>query len=102
MELEKARVELQNARRQCELVKSLLADATTEKEIMYEVCRLPPRRLSVFNVGLFRRSTRSWTACIMMPTSQRMKRGQPCLRIYDGLKNPETRSPRRTRMCQVI
>ncbi|KAJ7638992.1 hypothetical protein FB45DRAFT_904439 [Roridomyces roridus] len=35
-ELEKARLELQNARRQCELVKSLLADATAEKEIMYE------------------------------------------------------------------
>ncbi|KAJ6515729.1 hypothetical protein C8R45DRAFT_957434 [Mycena sanguinolenta] len=35
-ELEKTRLELQNARRQCELVKSLLADATAEKEIMYE------------------------------------------------------------------
>ncbi|KAG1752636.1 uncharacterized protein EDB91DRAFT_1103601 [Suillus paluster] len=35
-ELEKARVELQNTKRQCELVKSLLADATAEKEIMYE------------------------------------------------------------------
>jgi len=34
--LEKARVELQNTKRQCELVKSLLADATAEKEIMYE------------------------------------------------------------------
>jgi hypothetical protein len=36
-ELEKTRLELQNARRQCELVKSLLSDATAEKEIMYEV-----------------------------------------------------------------
>jgi len=36
-DLEKTRVELQNAKRQCELVKSLLADATAEKEIMYEV-----------------------------------------------------------------
>lgn len=36
-DLEKARVELQNTKRQCELVKSLLADATAEKEIMYEV-----------------------------------------------------------------
>ncbi|KAJ7590868.1 hypothetical protein C8J56DRAFT_934088 [Mycena floridula] len=35
-ELEKARLELQNSRRQCEVVKSLLTDATTEKEIMYE------------------------------------------------------------------
>ncbi|KAJ7904679.1 hypothetical protein B0H14DRAFT_3079502 [Mycena olivaceomarginata] len=35
-DLEKTRLELQNARRQCELVKSLLADATAEKEIMYE------------------------------------------------------------------
>lgn len=31
-------MELQNTKRQCELVKSLLADATAEKEIMYEVC----------------------------------------------------------------
>jgi len=30
-------VELQSTKRQCELVKSLLADATTENEIMYEV-----------------------------------------------------------------
>ncbi|KAF5388006.1 hypothetical protein D9615_000543 [Tricholomella constricta] len=35
-ELEKTRLELQNAKRQTELVKSLLADATAEKEIMYE------------------------------------------------------------------
>ncbi|KAJ3506741.1 hypothetical protein NLJ89_g6700 [Agrocybe chaxingu] len=35
-ELERTRLELQNSRRQCELVKSLLADATAEKEIMYE------------------------------------------------------------------
>ncbi|KAA1466780.1 hypothetical protein DENSPDRAFT_767026 [Dentipellis sp. KUC8613] len=34
--LEKARAELQNARRQCDLVKDLLADTTAEKEIMYE------------------------------------------------------------------
>jgi len=36
LDLEKTRVELQNTKRQCELVKSLLADATAEKEIMYE------------------------------------------------------------------
>ncbi|KAG6869324.1 hypothetical protein C0993_000077 [Termitomyces sp. T159_Od127] len=36
-ELDKAKLELQNARRQTELVKSLLADATAEKDIMYEV-----------------------------------------------------------------
>jgi chromosome segregation ATPase len=35
-EFEKAKVELQNVKRQCELVKSLLADATAEKDIMYE------------------------------------------------------------------
>lgn len=35
-DFEKSRLELQNAKRQCELVKSLLADATAEKEIMYE------------------------------------------------------------------
>ncbi|RXW25314.1 hypothetical protein EST38_g634 [Candolleomyces aberdarensis] len=36
LELERVRLELQNAKRQTELVKSLLADATAEKEIMYE------------------------------------------------------------------
>ncbi|KAH9482553.1 Rho guanine nucleotide exchange factor gef2 [Psilocybe cubensis] len=36
IELERSRLELQHSRRQCELVKSLLADATAEKEIMYE------------------------------------------------------------------
>ena len=35
--LEKSRVELQSTKRQCVLVKSLLADATAENEIMYEV-----------------------------------------------------------------
>jgi hypothetical protein len=35
--LEKSRMELQSTKRQCELVKSLLADATAENEIMYEV-----------------------------------------------------------------
>lgn len=37
LELERSRFELQHTKRQCELVKSLLADATAEKEIMYEV-----------------------------------------------------------------
>jgi hypothetical protein len=51
--LEKSRVELQSTKRQCELVKSLLADSTAENEIMYEVgkpvalfrqpCRYHPR-----------------------------------------------------------
>ncbi|KAF9534699.1 hypothetical protein CPB83DRAFT_780431 [Crepidotus variabilis] len=36
MELERTRIELQNSKRQCELVKSLMAEATTEKEIMYD------------------------------------------------------------------
>lgn len=35
-EYDRTRTELQNAKRQCELVKSLLVDATAEKEIMYE------------------------------------------------------------------
>lgn len=35
-ELERAKQELANAKRQTEVVKSLLVDATTEKEIMYE------------------------------------------------------------------
>ena len=37
LDLDRTRVDLQNTKRQCELVKSLLADATVEKEIMYEV-----------------------------------------------------------------
>jgi hypothetical protein len=45
-ELEKARVDLQNSKRQCEVIKSLLNDATTEKEIMYEVRAALVLRLS--------------------------------------------------------
>lgn len=36
-ELVRANNELQHAKRQCELVKKLLADATAENEIMYDV-----------------------------------------------------------------
>ncbi|KAJ3566313.1 hypothetical protein NP233_g7081 [Leucocoprinus birnbaumii] len=36
IELERTKLDLQNSKRQCALVKSLLADATAEKEIMYE------------------------------------------------------------------
>ncbi len=36
-DLEKTRTELRSTQRQCELVKNLLADATAENEIMYEV-----------------------------------------------------------------
>ncbi|KAF8622083.1 hypothetical protein AX15_007227 [Amanita polypyramis BW_CC] len=36
IDLERTKLELQNLRRQCELTKHLLADATAEKEIMYE------------------------------------------------------------------
>ncbi|KAF9481824.1 hypothetical protein BDN70DRAFT_875770 [Pholiota conissans] len=36
VELERTRQELLNSRRQCELMKSLLSDATAEKEIMYD------------------------------------------------------------------
>lgn len=35
-ELEKSKVEVQNTRRQCEVMKSLLDDATAEREILYE------------------------------------------------------------------
>ncbi|KAE9410179.1 hypothetical protein BT96DRAFT_969851 [Gymnopus androsaceus JB14] len=35
-DLERSRIELQNSRRQCEVVKSLLEESTKEKEIMYE------------------------------------------------------------------
>ncbi|KAI0921011.1 hypothetical protein AcW2_006119 [Taiwanofungus camphoratus] len=35
-DLDRTKVELQNTKRQCELVKSLLADCTAEKEILYE------------------------------------------------------------------
>lgn len=36
-DVEKTRAELQSVRRQCESVKMLLAENTTEKDIMYEV-----------------------------------------------------------------
>ncbi|KIL70247.1 hypothetical protein M378DRAFT_156324 [Amanita muscaria Koide BX008] len=36
IELEKCKFEFQHSKRQCELMKSLLSDATAEKEIMYE------------------------------------------------------------------
>jgi hypothetical protein len=36
-ELDKTKIELQNAKGQCELVKNLLADANTEKDILFEV-----------------------------------------------------------------
>ncbi|KXN89579.1 Rho guanine nucleotide exchange factor gef2 [Leucoagaricus sp. SymC.cos] len=36
IELEHAKLDLQNSKRQCKLVRSLLDDATAEKEIMYE------------------------------------------------------------------
>jgi len=36
IELERAKLDLQNSKRQCILIKSLLDDATTEKEIMFE------------------------------------------------------------------
>ncbi|KAJ4478292.1 hypothetical protein J3R30DRAFT_2885247 [Lentinula aciculospora] len=35
-DLERSRIELQNSRRQCEVVKSLLEESTKEKDIMYE------------------------------------------------------------------
>jgi hypothetical protein len=36
-ELDRVKVDLQNARRQCEAMKILLNENTTEKDIMYEV-----------------------------------------------------------------
>jgi len=36
LEHERVKIELQSIRRQCEVVKNLLADVTAEKEIMYE------------------------------------------------------------------
>ena len=44
LELEKTRAELRSTKRQCELVKNLLADATAENEIMYEVRTFIPIR----------------------------------------------------------
>jgi len=80
MEAERLRLELQNAKRQTELVKSLLADATTEKEIMYEVCSSMVRQhVSVWLYS--RHSTRSLTACSMTSTSPTTKRGLPSPRI---------------------
>lgn len=39
IELDKTKTELANSKRQCELVKDLLADSTAEKEIMYEASK---------------------------------------------------------------
>ena len=58
-DLEKTRVELQNSRRQCELVKSLLADATAEKEIMYEVWTIHTLLPQSFMSRIRRPSTKS-------------------------------------------
>jgi hypothetical protein len=49
--LEKSRVELQSTKRQCVLVKSLLADATAENEIMYEVSQTNSLGLDAERVG---------------------------------------------------
>ena len=64
--LEQVDAELRSTKRQCELMKNLLSDATTENEIMYEVSR--SLRLFLrqkFNRAMIirRRSTRNWTAC---------------------------------------
>jgi hypothetical protein len=48
--LEKSRVELQSTKRQCELVKSLLADATAENEIMYEVSQIDLTRSAAASI----------------------------------------------------
>ncbi|KAI0004943.1 hypothetical protein BJV74DRAFT_315564 [Russula compacta] len=51
--IEKSRVELQSTKRQCELVKSLLADATAENEIMYEVRKTAPKAFNEELDGMF-------------------------------------------------
>lgn len=77
--LEKSRVELQSTKRQCGLVKSLLADATAENEIMYEVSQTfssDPTRSAVaaitrdesFLISDRRHLMKSLMVCSMMHT----------------------------------
>jgi hypothetical protein len=84
--LEKARVELQNSKRQCQLMKSLLADTTAENEIMYEVSKYlstirppPTRRADTGNVFLLMRGHRhlmkSLMGCSMMCTFPKRRHG---------------------------
>lgn len=77
VELERTKLELQNSKRQCELVKSLLADATAEKDIMYEVSETWNFQSNVLP-SLCRHSMRSWTGCTMMPICPMMKHGVLC------------------------
>jgi hypothetical protein len=102
IELERARLELQASKRQCELVKSLLADATAEKEIMYEVRPVFLGILDLTHCFTSRRpSMRSWTGCITMPTCPMRKLGMLYPMIYDKPKRPRIIYPARTRMSVV-
>lgn len=59
VQLEKTRAELQSSKLQCELVKNLLTDATSEKEIMFEVCLTIPLKEPTLTSTLgFQRGTR--------------------------------------------
>lgn len=102
IELERARLELQASKRQCELVKSLLADATAEKEIMYEVRPVFLGILDLTHCSLSRRpSMRSWMGCITMPTYPMRKLGMLYPMIYDKPKKPRIIYPARTRMSVI-
>jgi hypothetical protein len=100
-ELEKTKIELQNAKRRCEFVKSLLADANTEKEFLFQVGALK-KCLFLSDPDLCRRSMKSWTECTTMPICQRMRHGLPFARICGKQKNPETHSPRRFRKLNDV
>jgi hypothetical protein len=77
IELERTKLELQNSKRQCELVKSLLADATAEKDIMYEVSKTRNFQANILS-SFHRHLMRSWTGCTTMQICLEMKHGVLC------------------------
>lgn len=82
IELERTKLELQNSKRQCELVKSLLADATAEKDIMYEVGE-PCYSQANVSSSVNRHLMRNWTGCTTMPICLKMKHGGLCQSIFE-------------------
>lgn len=104
-DMERARLELQNSKRQCELVKSLLADATAEKEIMYEVRRIflcLIDELWQTDPIYFRPSTKNSTPCITMPICPKPKRSRRCRRICARRKRPRTTCQEKTRAFPLL
>lgn len=84
LEHERIKIELQSIRRQCEVVKNLLADATAEKEIIYEVCSLHPAYEIISPVVLrFRLLMMNSNPCLMTLTCLTMKHGLLYLPIFN-------------------